>query len=213
MRVRLLALAATTVLLLPLVCRADLVDRVLAVVGGTVITQSDATAALTFGLVRPPAPGVDPLRAALDQLIRREIILAEVDRYAPTESDAGAFRKALDQVQARFPTPALYQAALARTAMSDTRLRDIVEANVRIDDYLKQRFGVAEPTDEEVAQYWAAHRAQFLSGGRQLLLDEARSDVRQRLIDQKREAVIDDWVARLRRRAEVTDLYFADAGR
>jgi len=208
------ALAIVAFVMLAGVCAGELVDRVLAVVSGTVITESDVRAALAFDLVRPPRPGADPIRTTLDQLIRRELILGEVARSAPTEADTAQVARRMDAIRASYPSAAAYEAKLAQTAMNGTRLRDIVEADIRIGDYMRQRFGaVAQPTDEEVASYYAGHRAEFTSGGRQLTLDEARNAVRQRLIEEKRTALIDDWVARLRRRAEVTDLYLAGSGK
>ena len=207
------ALAALVVTSLPALCAADLIDRVLALVGSAVITQSDAAAALSFGLIPPPPAGSDPVAAAVDALIRRQLILDEVNRYAAMEVNAAVVAKRMNEIRAEFASPQQYQAALARTAMNEARLRDAVEANVRIDEYMKQRFGVSEPTDEELAAFYAAHQAEFRSGGRQLTLQEAGTLVRQRLVEEKRNAVIDDWVARLRRRAEVTNLYFADAAR
>ncbi len=213
MRVKTLSLAVLAILLLPAVCSADLIDRVLAVVAGTVITQSDADAAISFRIVPPSPAGADPLRSALDYLIRRELVLTEVNRYAPIEADPGQVKRKMDEVKAAFPSPAAYEAALARTAMNETRLRDMVEANVRIDEYLRQRFGVAEPTEDETVQYYVAHRPEFKSNGVQLSYDKAKSAARQRFMDDKRTALIEQWVARLRRRAEVTDLYFTDSGK
>lgn len=206
-------LVACVTALLPGVCRADLIDRVLAIVGGAVITQSDVAAALTFGLIPPPAAGTDPVAAAVDALIRRQLVLDEVTRYTTTEADAAAVAKRMDEIRARFASRDLFEAAMARTAMNEERLRGAVEANARIDAYIKQRFGVSDPSDDEVAAYFASHRPEFASGGRVLTLQEAASVVRERLIEEKRAALIDEWVARLRRRAEVTNLYFADAGR
>lgn len=208
------ALAIVAFVMLAGVCAGELVDRVLAVVSGTVITESDVRAALAFDLVRPAPSGADPIRTTLDQLIRRELILGEVTRSAPTEADAAQVAKRMDAIRASYSSAAAYEAKLAQTAMNETRLRDIVEGDIRIADYMRQRFGaVAEPTDEEVASYYAGHRAEFTSGGRQLALDQASSAVRQRLIEEKRAALIDDWVARLRRRAEVNDLYSPDSGK
>lgn len=207
------ALATLAVALVPVVCGAELIDRVLALVGGTVITQSDAAAALSFGLIPRPAASADPVAAAVDALIRRQLILDEVNRYAAMEVDPAVVARRMNEIRSEFASPEQYRAAMARTAMNDTRLRDAVEANVRIEEYMAQRFGVSEPTDEEVAAYYAAHQSAFRSAGRQLSLQEASIVIRQRLVDEKRRALIDDWVARLRRRAEVTNLYFADAVR
>jgi hypothetical protein len=207
------AIAALVVAMLPVVCAAEVIDRVLALVGGTVITQTDAAAALSFGLIPRPAASADPVAAAVDALIRRQLILDEVNRYAATEVDPAVVAKRMDEIRAQFASPEEYRAAMARTAMNERRLRDAVAANVRIEEYMTQRFGVSEPTDEEVAAYYAAHQSAFKSAGRQLSLQESSIVIRQHLVDEKRSVLIDDWVARLRRRAEVTNLYFADAAR
>ena len=195
--------------------RADeRIDRVLAVVNGNVITESDVRAALAFGLVRPPRAGADPIRATLDQLIRRELILREVARSTSEESAPERVQAALDAIRARFASRAEYEARLAQTAMDETRLRDMIEADILVEDYLQQRFGaVAEPSESEIASYYQAYRADFASGGRQLSLDEAKPVVRERLLEERRRQIVDDWVARLRRRAEVTDVYFAAAAK
>lgn len=195
------------------VLAADRIDRVLAIVNRDVITESDVRAALAFDLVRPPRPGADPIRTTLDQLIRRELILGEVTR-STAGTDPSRVAAKIDALRARFPSRAAYEAKLAETAMNETRLRDMVEADIRVEDYMRQRFGaVAEPSDADIVAYYETHRADFISGGRQMTLEEARPAVRERVIEERRRQLVDDWVARLRRRAEVTDLYFADAGR
>src|SRR4029077_16972431 len=63
---------------------AETIDRVLAVVAGQLITLSDVTAATDLGL-QTAEGAADPVRAVLTKLIDRELVLAEVDRYAPAE--------------------------------------------------------------------------------------------------------------------------------
>ena len=60
--------------------QAEIVDRVLAVVGQRVITLSDARAAVTFGLVEP-AVGADAVAEGVAYLVNRQLMLSEVDRY------------------------------------------------------------------------------------------------------------------------------------
>src|SRR4051794_22812899 len=69
------------------VVRAEVIDRVLAVVAGNLITQSDVTAAYELKLVMPAA-GADPMRDVLRQLIDRQLEIAEVERYSPVEPSA-----------------------------------------------------------------------------------------------------------------------------
>ena len=68
----------------------------LAVVDGALVTQSDVAVAVRLGLV-PGAAAPDPVSAALDALIERRLMLAEVDRYAPPPPpEAGVDRHVAD---------------------------------------------------------------------------------------------------------------------
>lgn len=118
---------------------AEIIDRVLAVVGGVVITQSDATAAFELGLVNV-AQTDDPLAAALSKLIDRQLMLTEVERYAPPDPPQETVDRLLQSVRAKFAAPDAYLAALKRSGIDDARLRQILRDQVRIDTYLDQRF-------------------------------------------------------------------------
>src|SRR4051812_5445171 len=94
------------------VAHAEVIDRVLAVVAGDLITLSDVNAAYELGLVRP-RESADPVRDVLAQLIDRELQLAEVDRYAPPEPSAADVDREVDAVRARFASEQAFSAVLA----------------------------------------------------------------------------------------------------
>jgi hypothetical protein len=146
---------------------AETIDRVLAVVAGQIITLSDVTAARDLGIVAP-APSADPIRAVLSALIDRELMLAEVDRYAPPEPSAEAIERDLAAVRARFASRADYDAVLARSGVDDQRVRELVRQTLRVRAYQDQRFSSA---------------------------------------DARRETLITEWLAGLRRRGDVVDIY------
>ncbi len=211
MRVRLVHLLVIVLLAGAAAAAAERIDRVLAVVSGRVITESDVRAALAFDLVQRRADA-DPVRTTLDQLIRRDLVLTELTNAAVAEPDAAVVEKRLDAIRAGFPSVAAYQARLADTAMDEARLRDMIEAAIRVDDYVRQRFAaVPEPSSDEIAIYYNAHRTELTRGGRQLSFEETKPAVRERLIEERRNQAVEDWLVRLRRRTEVTDLYFADS--
>ena len=85
--------------------RAETIDRVLAVVANQLITLSDVTAAIDLGLQSTDGTA-DPVRAVLTKLIDRELVLAEVERYAPAEPTAEQVDREVQRVQQRLPTPA-----------------------------------------------------------------------------------------------------------
>jgi hypothetical protein len=153
------------------VVAAETIDRVLAVAAGQLITLTDVNAARDLGLV-PPGDAADPIRAILTKLIDRELILAEVDRYAPPEPGADAVDAEVRIVRARFPSQQAFEATLARSGIDEKHLRETLREDLRIRAYLDQRFTVP-------------------------------------VGDQPRQALIDEWIAGLRRRAEITDLYLS----
>jgi hypothetical protein len=167
---------------------------------------SDVRAALEFGLVSPgSAP--DPIREVLSRLIDRALVLAEVDRYAPPEPSAEAVDLAVQAVRLRFSTPAAFAAALARVGMGDKYLRETLREDLRIRAYLDQRFTVVAPTDDDLGRYYRDHPDAFTRNGRLVPFDEARQDVAQAVVTDRRRALVDEWMAGLRRRVEIADLY------
>jgi hypothetical protein len=147
--------------------RAETIDRVLAVVAGQLITLTDVTAALDLRL-QSPEGAADPVRAVLTKLIDRELILAEVDRYAPPEPTSDAVDREVQRVRARFTSQDALDAALARSGIDEKHLRETLRQDLRIRAYLDQRFTAAAD---------------------------------------RRQALVDDWMAGLRRRGDVIDLY------
>src|SRR5258706_9514606 len=125
--------------LLTSAARAETIDRVLAVVSGQLITLSDVTAARDLGL--QSADGApDPIRAVLVKLIDRELVLAEVDRYAPPEPQTDAVDREVQRVRERFPSQAALDATLARSGIDQQQLRETLRNNLPIRTYLAQRF-------------------------------------------------------------------------
>jgi hypothetical protein len=189
----------------------EVIDRMLAVVAGDLIMLSDVTAAVEFGLV-PRASGPDVTRSVLTQLIDRSLMLAEVDRYAPPEPGAAAVDRELQTVRGRFATADAFRAALIRYGLEETHLRETVRANLRLRAYLEQRFTVAGPSDEEIAAYYRDHQDVFRRGGLVPSLDEAREDVVQTMAFARRQTMVDEWIAGLRRRATILDVYGGPRG-
>ena len=188
------------------VVRAETIDRVLAVAAGDLIMLSDVTAARDLGLVPVEAAG-DPIGGVLSKLIDRELILAEVDRYAPPEPGADAVDREVQSVRARFASPQAFDAALSRSGIDENHLRQTLRQDLRIRAYEDQRFTVPPPTDEELGLYYREHPALFTRDGRLAPFEAARPEVVRALSDDRRKTLTADWVAGLRRRADIIDLY------
>ncbi len=186
--------------------QAEIIDRVLAVAAGDVIMLSDVVAARELGLVSA-SDGPDPARDALTQLIDRSLILAEVERYVPPEPRAEVVDSELQAVRARFPSPQAYDAALARAGIREAHLRETVRQNLRIRAYLEQRFTVPAPPEQELERYYREHPERFARNGAVPPMEEVRAQVEAAATEERRLRLMDEWLAGLRRRAEILDLY------
>jgi hypothetical protein len=186
---------------------AQIIDRVLAVVGGAPITLSDVTAAIRFGFVREAAAGEEPLTAALNAIIERQLQLVEVNRYAPAEPSDARIEAGLAEIRARFARENAFDGAMKETGVTPDQLRAHVRDSLRIETYLQQRFGGSyQPGDEEVARYYRSHESAFVRGGVLRPYEEVRDEARQRLVEERSAALVREWIAGLRRRADVTIL-------
>ena len=173
----------------------ELLDRTLALVGGQPITLSDTRAAVALGLIEP---GGD----VVAQLITRELILREVQRYAPAAPPEAAVDARLADIRKRFGDVAAMTRVLEAHAFSETRLRAWLRDDLRTDAYLAQRFASASmPGDQEIAAAYTRDKAAF--DAQSMTFEQAAPVVRDRLIAARRRELISDWVSDLRRRTEV----------
>ncbi|HVJ27880.1 MAG TPA: hypothetical protein VM493_10075, partial [Vicinamibacterales bacterium] len=180
--------------------RAEVIDRILATVGGALILQSDAVAAARFGFVALPAQG-NPLQFTLDRLIERRLMLIEVDRYAPPEPPRALLDERMQQLDQRIGSGERLDAILRETGFTLEQLRLYVRDDLRIEGYVQQRFGAAyRPSDEEVVAYYRSHEADFTRDGRLRPFDEVRDAVRSALLSERQAASVREWMASLRRR-------------
>ena len=165
---------------------AEVIDRVVAILPGQIITLSDVEAALDLGLVEVPA-GAERLPGGLSAVIDRVLMLNEVRRVTPAEPPTAAVDARVALIRQRFAGPADLSRVLAARGLDETVLRLYAADDLRLASYLDERFSAAaQPTDEEIRQ--------------------AGESARQRLTDDRRRTLIGAWTAELRRRADVTVL-------
>jgi hypothetical protein len=182
----------------------ELIERTLALVGGQPITLGDARAAIALGLVDAGAAG-DPIPAVTLALVDRELILREVQRYAPPAPGDGAVDARLEEIGKRFADGAALSRVLDLHGFTDTRLRAWVRDDLRTQAYLAQRFASASlPTEQEISTAYARSRAEFDKAGQ--TFEQATPIVRDRLVATRRRELIADWIADLRRRTDVVIL-------
>jgi hypothetical protein len=203
-------IAAFALLALPVSAGAEIIDRILAVVGGELILLSDANLARRLGLVPAPASDQDADRAALDALIERQLELTEVNRYLPAEPTVAEIQARLAAVRSRFASDEELDKVLTQYGLTREQLRLRLRDDLRIEGYISQRFdAAAQPSDEEVLEYYRAHESEFTKDGAQRPYSEVRDEVKTRLVRDRRAAAMREWLAGLRRRVEISDLYLS----
>jgi hypothetical protein len=187
--------------------RGEVIDRILAKVGGALILQSDAVAVVRFGFVRPPAEG-NRLQWTLDRLIERQLMLIEVDRYGPPEPPRATVDTRMQELDARIGSGERLDAMLRETGYTVEQLRLYVRDDLRIDAYIQQRFGATfQPSEDEIVRYYSDHPEEFTRDGKLRPFGAARDEARRSVMAQLRAAAIRDWLSGLRRRTEVNVLY------
>lgn len=187
--------------------RAEIIDRILAVVEGQLITLSDVRAVTRLGLEVVP-PGDDPIRLVLDTLIDRQLMLVEVERYGPPEPPAETIDARLKAIRARAPDALGFETTLHQVGMTTDHLRRYIRDTLRIESYLLQRFTASiQPSDDEIAAYYRLHAEAFTRDGKLAPYADARNEARAALIEERRAALVRDWLAGLRRRADIVELY------
>lgn len=170
----------------PFGVRAEIIDRVLAILPGQIITLSDVEAALDLGLVEPPAGG-DRVAGGLAALVDRILMLNEVRRVVPPEPTPAAIDARVATIRSRFSSPAELSRILDARGVDETVLRIYAADELRLASYLDERFSAAsQPTDEEIRQAGEAART--------------------KLVAERRQTLVSAWIADLRRRADVTIL-------
>ena len=132
MRLILFAMIATA--------QPEILDRTLALVGGQAITLSDVRAAIDLGLIEGGPSNTAEMTA---RLVDRELILREVQRYAPPAPSDSAVAARVAEITKRFASPVALMKVLETHGFSESRLRAWVRDDLRTESYLAQRFASA----------------------------------------------------------------------
>lgn len=177
-------------------------DRLAARVGKRVILLSDVRLFVALGLVQPD-PGGRAFAGAAERLVERVLMLEEVERFRPPGPAAAAVRERVAATVEQLGEGG-WRRLRDREGVSDAWLEAIVRDTIRLEGYVRQRFGaLAQPTDEEVREYYAAHLDEFHRGGAAPPFEAVEAEVRARLSKSRLDRLVADWVRDLRARAEV----------
>nr|MCU0256015.1 peptidylprolyl isomerase [Vicinamibacterales bacterium] len=179
----------------------------IAVVSGTVILQSDAQAALALGLV-DAAGARDPVETAMRWLIDRQLVLDEAGRGDRLDVGPEAVARAVAEARQRFASDAEYRRTLAGLGLDDRGLERLLRDTLVARLYVERRFDAAPPlSEDELRAYYAANQARFVRNGRPVSFEDATAEVAAVLQRERRDQAVEAWMERLRRRADIREVW------
>ena len=183
-------------------------DRILAVVNGEVISLSDVESDLFyFSKVEPP-PQRDlggtlsdsAIRTGIRELINQKLLLAEAKRFDVEDPTERQIDHELEIIQNRFPSPAAFEMALRRNAMTPEDLRQRVKEHLRVNRFVDQRirfFVILLP--EEISQYYSENQGKF----QHKTYEEAEKEIEMFLTEAKAKGKLEAYLSNLKTKASI----------
>jgi hypothetical protein len=176
-----------------------LLDKVVARIGTNAVTLSDVRAAIGLGLI--DARSEDDADA-VNQMVNRQLMISEVERFPPPEPSAAAVDQELAAMKMR--AGARLDGLMKATGLDEVRLGEMARVTLRIQAYVAQRFGTSRPVaDDDVRRYYNEHQAEFTRDGKVLPFEDVEAAARQRAAGARLRDAIAQWVRDLRSRTEV----------
>jgi hypothetical protein len=184
---------------------AQMVNGIVAVVNGQVITLLDVQVAAEFGLAGPAvaAEGTDAREAVLEALVDRKLVLdlaREVRAAEPGEIAAATaeLKKSMGE--------AAFAAKLAKFGLAESALAPYLEERILYNKALALRFSPAVPVSiTEVERYYRdIYVSEQTRLGRPVEpLDRVSGSIEAVIRDERRTQQMANWIRDLRKRADI----------
>jgi peptidyl-prolyl cis-trans isomerase SurA len=220
------ALASICILLPPLLTSAPakaqpdqpiVLDRVVAVVNNHAILASDIDNEIRLSVLDPGRGGMGVLtpKRALDQLIGRALIdqqIREEDQQAvePPQSEVdarmGDIRKELPAcVRQDCASDAGWKAFLAAHGLAQQQVEAYLRYRLEILRFIEERFrqGISISSQEIETYYHDTLLPQYAKGDAAPALDKVSSRIEEILLQQRVNALFDDWLSNLRKQGDI----------
>ena len=183
--------------------KQDIIDKVVATVDRQLIMLSDVRAVTELGVLAMGSNEGSETQVT-SRLINSILILVEVDRFLVSEPLQPVIQRRIDELKEHHSTVKSFETAWKSVGMTEERLYRLVRNDLRIDIYLRQRFtSTAEPTNAELVQYHKENQHQYVHNGSRLSFNDARELVRDDLLEERRQVIIQYWIARLHESVEI----------
>jgi len=184
--------------------RAEIVDRIAAVVDRDVITLSEAEQAAELRALR----GQEELSIAevVERIIEARLVEREVSRYPEESVPQGQIDTVLTSMRASFPSQTAFLDSLIERRLTEGELRLLIGKQMSIQRYLESRFRpLVYVSDEEIQRYYdEVLRPDIEAAGESPLpLGSMEASIRRILEERVFNQRIDEWIGRLKSRSSI----------
>lgn len=182
--------------------RAELVDRIVAIVDRDVVLLSEAEQAQAVSRVRT---GEDvSLTDIVDRQIEARLVEREVERFTGDPIPAELIDGAFDDVRSRFASEADFDEMLGSAGLAAADLRLALSRQLAIARYLERRFrALSFVSDDEVQAYYRDELPGRIGPESPPPLSEVSDLIRRLLEERKFNQRVEDWIESLESRARI----------
>jgi len=195
--------------------RAEIVDRIVAVAGGRVITWSDLAAEARYQafLANEEPPGPEDLARPeirgplLTRLIDQRLLEQDRDVLPFIPPDGSETDHKLDDLRGKFPSPQAYRQAMARARLTEAELLARLERETNVMTFVDRRLRPQVRLDalETALYYYETFEPDLRRQGQTEIpeLDEVREQIEGILAEQQMNQRLEQWLRDLRARMGV----------
>ncbi len=206
--------------------QGDEVDRVVAIVNGQLILDSDVDRERRFAALLPYGEASGPYNreAAIERLINRDLILQQVELQPGDVITVQAARKDLDALRKSIPACERYHCEteegwhqfLATEGFTDERLTELWRQRMEVLAFIELRFrmGVRVTSADIHAYYTKTLLPEYAAQHAKAPPESAiASRIQEVLLQQRVSKLLDDWLDSLRAEGNVVVLHPEEEGR
>jgi len=191
--------------------RGEIIDRIAVSVGNSVITITDVDREIrvtAFQAAVKPDLSPSNRRATAQRMVEQKLIRREMDLSHYPLPDASEADQMLQQIRgSRYPNDADFHQALADYGITDQDLKEELLWQLTLLRFIEVRFrpGV-HVSDDEVQEYFDQQvkpTAQAAHPGQPVTIEDYRSQIENRLAEQRTDSEVDKWLQEVRKRTEI----------
>jgi len=146
------------------IVKSEIVDRIVAVVGSEVITQSELERAYKLdelGVIGLGVGGELSKREYLEKMVEKKLITQEVRKQGTTVSSEEIEKEIERKRRSLGLTQEGLEAELKRQGLSMEKYREMVRDNLAMGKLISKEVQGVEITDQEIQSYYQLHQEQF----------------------------------------------------